>query len=334
MSASTFSKTGQRILVMTGGTSGFGRRVVERIVAERLDWRVLLLARPSPHARSLAAAAAGSDRLQMIDVELASLASVEAAIDEVRAHLGGAPIDALGLNAGVQAVAGDQASIDGLEITFAVNHVAHFLVADRLARAVKPGGRIVLTSSVVHDPDAFCLVGLTRADWQPVRQQADPVRAQDHLPNRVDRGEARYCGSKLLNLMTARHLAAEHPAIGVLAFNPGLVPGTDIARERNILQVLGWKYIMSALAPVLPATRTVERSASDLLWLLTEADPLSMTGSYVDGRTVAPGSASSRDAAKIAEMAGETRAIIAEVRARRGGASAVAAPPSGAGISA
>lgn len=318
MTAST-APDGQRILVMTGGTSGFGRRVVERLIGERPDWRILLLARPSPQAQSLAAAAAGSGRLEIIDVELASLVSVEAAIARVIERAGGQPIDAVSLNAGLQAVAGDQASPDGIELTFAVNHVAHFRIAERLVDRMRPGGRIVLTSSVVHDPAAFCLVGLTRADWQPVRQQADPARAQDHLPDRVDRGEARYCGSKLLNLMTARHLAALHPEIAVLAFNPGLVPGTDIARERNFLQILGWKYIMTGLAPILPGTRTLERSAGDLLWLLTDADARAMTGCYVDGRLVAPGSPDSRDAAKIAAVVRETHAIIDETLARNAG---------------
>ena len=47
--------------------------------------------------------------------------------------------------------------------------------------------------------------------------------------------------------MHARHLAQELPDIGVIAFNPSVVPGTEIGRDRNWLQKLGWKYIMPRL---------------------------------------------------------------------------------------
>jgi len=65
------------------------------------------------------------------------------------------------------------------------------------------------------------------------------ARSQAHIAGIADRGEARYCASKLLNLMHVRHLARELPAIGVVAFNPSVVPGTEIGRDRNWLQQLG-----------------------------------------------------------------------------------------------
>jgi NAD(P)-dependent dehydrogenase (short-subunit alcohol dehydrogenase family) len=157
-----------------------------------------------------------------------------------------------------------------------------------------------MTSSEVHDPDVFCLLGIGRATWQDPLVLADPVRAQEHVVDVVDRGEARYCASKLLGLMHARHLARELPGIGVLAFNPSVVPGTEIGRDRNWLQQLGWKYVMPVLAPILPGARTLERSASDLLWLVTDADARSLSGQYVDGRMPQPGSDESRDPVKIA----------------------------------
>ena len=91
--------------------------------------------------------------------------------------------------------------------------------------------------------------------------------------------------------MHVRHLAQELPDIGVVAFNPSVVPGTEIGRDRNWLQQLGWKYIMPALAPILPGRpQRSSRSASDLLWLVTEADARSLSGQYVDGRVPQPGS--------------------------------------------
>jgi hypothetical protein len=104
----------------------------------------------------------------------------------------------------------------------------------------------------------------------------------------------------LLNLMHVRHLARELIDIGVLAFNPSVVPGTEIGRDRNWLQRLGWKYVMPLLAPVLPGARSLARSSSDLLWLLAEADAGRLTGCFIDGRKPQPGSEESRDPAKIA----------------------------------
>ena len=214
--------------------------------------------------------------------------------------LGSHPIDALALNAGIQTVSGDQSSADGLELAFAVNFLAHFLIVERLKGLLRPEGRIVMTSSEVHDPDVFCLMGIGRATWQDPLVLADPARSQEHVVSIVDRGEARYCASKLLSLMHARHLAQELPGIGVMAFNPSVVPGTEIGRDRNWLQQLGWKYIMPLLAPILPGARSINRSSSDLLWLVTEADARSLSGQYIDGREPQPGSSESRDPAKIA----------------------------------
>ncbi len=299
-----------KTLVMTGGTSGFGRRMVERMIRDHSGWRLLLLARASDQADELAARA-GPNRLTLVPCDLASLASVAEAVADVSHLLGDAPVDALALNAGLQSILNDQRSADGLELTFAVNHLAHVMIADRLLEHMRPGGRIVITASEVHDPDAFCMVGITRAIWEDPVILADAERAQAHLPERVDRGEARYCASKLLNVMHARHLAQAAPHLASIAFNPSVVPATNIARDRNFLQILGWKYIMPALTPILPGVRSMTQSSGDLLWLLTQADATALTGQYVDGRIVQPGSVNSRDRVKIERTMLVSRELIA-----------------------
>jgi NAD(P)-dependent dehydrogenase (short-subunit alcohol dehydrogenase family) len=288
-----------KCLVMTGGTSGIGRRVLERLLVERPDWTIFLLARPSARFDELKAMPGAGQRLLTIEADLANLRSVNHACDEVLQWAGARTIDVLALNAGLQTVRGDMASADGLELAFAVNFLAHFLIAERLKHRMQPGSRIVVTSSEVHDPEAFCLMGIGRATWQDPLALADPVRSQHQIASVVDRGEARYCASKLLNLMHVRHLAQELPGIGVIAFNPSVVPGTEISRDRNWLQQLAWRHVMPVLAPILPGARALDQSASDLLWLLTEADAQSLSGQYVDGRAPQPGSPESRDQAKI-----------------------------------
>jgi len=286
-------------LVMTGGTSGIGRRVVERLLAKYPDWRIFLLARPSVRSRELCGLR-GSERLTVIDADLANLESIDCACDDVICSLDSLSIDAIALNAGVQTVSQDAASVDGLELAFAVNFLAHFLIVERLKNHIRPGGRIVSTSSEVHDPEAFCLMGIGRATWQDPLILADPVRAQQTILSAVDRGEARYCASKLLNLMHIRYLAKEMPTVDVVAYNPSVVPGTEIARDRNWMQRLAWSYVMPLVSRFLPGTRSLEQSSGDLLWLLTDADTQSMSGNYVDGREIKPGSLESRDRVKIA----------------------------------
>ena len=186
----------EKCLVMTGGTSGIGRRVLWKLLSERANWTVILFARQSPRVDALKTLPGASERLAIVNVDLASLGSVDRACDEVVSLLGTRPIDALAVNAGVQTVTGDRASADGLELAFAVNFLAHFLIVERLKGRLRPEGRIVMTSSEVHDPDAFCLMGIGRATWQDPLVLADPARSQEHVASIVDRGEARYCASK------------------------------------------------------------------------------------------------------------------------------------------
>ncbi len=296
-------------VVMTGGTSGFGRRTLEMFLDGAHGRHVFLIARQSRQAMELANKF-GSRRLTIVFADLADLEAVDHAAARILSLLDGKPIDALALNAGVQPVLGDRESLNRLELCFAVNHLAHFHLASRFAGAMRPRGRIIVTSSKVHDPTAFCLVGITRAHWEDPLVAADPDRAQCHLAERVDRGEARYCYSKLLNLLHVRHLAQALPEVASIAFNPSVVPGTEIARDRNLLQILGWKYILPLLAPALPGLRSIERSAGDLAWLLTMPDVGVLSGHYVNGRMVESGSADSRDPMKVRRVVEVSRHLI------------------------
>src|SRR5215472_821234 len=226
----------RKLCVITGGTSGIGCSVVARLLADWQNYRIIVVARPSPRISQLRTLPGASERLSVVNGDLSSLGSIAKACDQIQGMLGSDRIDVLGLNAGVQIVRGNASSAEGLEPSFAVNFLAHFLIVERLKGLLRPGGRIVFTSSEVHDPDAFCLMGITRATWQDPLLLADPVRSQDHVASPVDRGEARYCASKVIGLMYVRHLARALPGVSVLAFNSSDVPATEIARDCNGLQ--------------------------------------------------------------------------------------------------
>src|SRR5262245_45560535 len=146
--------------VMTGGTSGIGRGVVERLLGDWPDRRIVLIARSSPRIDQLYALPGARQRLSVINGDLASLKSVAQACDQITSLLGADPIDALALNAGIQVVHGNVSSTDGLELSFAVNYLAHFLVVERLKGLLHPGGRIVFTSREVADPAPSSRIGI------------------------------------------------------------------------------------------------------------------------------------------------------------------------------
>jgi NAD(P)-dependent dehydrogenase (short-subunit alcohol dehydrogenase family) len=85
-------------------------------------------------------------------LDLSSLASVRHFVREVDAT--DLPIQALVCNAGLQLGRGPQRSADGFELTFAVNHLGHFLLTNLLLRrlAANAPARIVVVASGVHDP--------------------------------------------------------------------------------------------------------------------------------------------------------------------------------------
>ena len=117
-----------RTLVMTGGTRGLGRAVVDRVLALP-DWRIILFARGANPLTGLAPAVAS--RVDVVAADLADLRSVQRACSDVRSRLGGSSdFEALALNAGLQSARKDPVSADGFELHFAVNHLAHVLIAD------------------------------------------------------------------------------------------------------------------------------------------------------------------------------------------------------------
>lgn len=142
----------------------------------------------------------------------------------LKKRLEGARIDMLVLNAGAQFRGAAKPTVDGFEPTFAINHLAHYLLARLLLSNIAEGGRVVITTSDTHDPAHFPLAP----------RQIDPRRLAH--PERAGSASMRaYPASKLCNLLTARALAALDEVmarhIQVIAYNPGLTLGTNLGRS-------------------------------------------------------------------------------------------------------
>jgi NAD(P)-dependent dehydrogenase (short-subunit alcohol dehydrogenase family) len=133
--------------------------------------------------------------------------------------LDGTKIDILIMNAGAQFGNTRHRTGDGFESTFAINPLAHYLLL-RLLTPSLANATIVITTSDVHDPKMV------------------PLDPRNSIPKHwlipIIPGIRAYAGSKLCDLLTALAFEASIDAqtndMWVIAYNPGLTPGTSLFR--------------------------------------------------------------------------------------------------------
>lgn len=227
------------IVVMTGATSGLGSFAVQTIAA-RPGTRVIIGARGTGRSAPRC--------VDILPLDLASLASVREFAATVIEQLGDQRIDILVLNAGLHGSPADHRSADGYGLTFAVNHLAHYLLARLLMPVMADRGRMVITSSNMHDPP-FKRIAQKSID---VKEWSDPT------PGGSGAGIRSYTASKLCNLMTALSLArleiVKHRKIDVVAFNPGLTGGVA-GRDASLLQRIAVRALTRTIFPLLALFR-------------------------------------------------------------------------------
>ena len=262
---------------MTGATSGIGADAAKRILAQP-GIRLIIGAR-GEHK--------GPAGAEVIPLDLASLASVRIFADQVKDRLDGSHIAMLVLNAGVQPMDTKKRTVDGFEVTFAVNHLAHYLLARLLVPLMADGGRLVMTTSDTHDPAIF---------WGAPKT-LDPEALAHPENNKGSEKFSPYPASKLCVLLTARSFAAlaqtQAPHITVIAYNPGLTLGTGLNRDAS----RGAGVLMRAIIPLIgifkPQFRsgTPERAGKALAQLtLGEINPPAghVYASWVKGKLAFP----------------------------------------------
>ncbi len=136
-----------KIALVTGVTAGIGQETM-RVLALR-GARVLAVGRTRERAAAAVAQLKGIQRdlITPFGCNQEKLTDVAAFTDEI-ARLG-VSLDIVVANAGVVGK-WYRETIDGLEKTFLVNHLATFVLVNRLVPRVSPGGRIVIVSSNAH----------------------------------------------------------------------------------------------------------------------------------------------------------------------------------------
>jgi NAD(P)-dependent dehydrogenase (short-subunit alcohol dehydrogenase family) len=236
------------IIVMTGGTSGLGEVAARRFI-QTPNTRLLLGARRG-----------GPPGAERHSLDLMRLESVRCFASMVGGELGPAQINALVLNAGLLFPNASTRSADGFEATFAVNHLAHYLLLRLLLPRLAEGAIVILTTSSTHDPVEKTIIAPPRhAD---ARLLAHPERDTNRDPHPLIAGGRAYSSSKLCNVLTARALAA-HPdtmtrRLTVIAYDPGHTPGTGLVRNGNFVVNFFWKPLAPALRLMLRGSNTPE----------------------------------------------------------------------------
>jgi NAD(P)-dependent dehydrogenase (short-subunit alcohol dehydrogenase family) len=305
------------VALITGATSGLGLACARDLLA-RADprWRLLLASRSAAEGARVAAElneAAGRDAVEFVALDLGDLDGVSAFGARLRAR--GLKLDALVCNAGLQFTVPTRTA-RGFEATFGVNHLGHFALTRELEPILAPHARVIVVSSDTHDPKQATGMPAPRFLDPEVlaRPENDPARTfeQGDKPGLSQR--RRYTTSKLCNVLFAyewdRRIrsgsTAAPPSVTVNAFNPGLMPGTGLARDYPAPARLIWNHILPALRPLLKRmgkdVNTTEASGAALADMVAGPAWAGVTGRYVSGRDVIQSSDESYDLEKAARL--------------------------------
>jgi NAD(P)-dependent dehydrogenase (short-subunit alcohol dehydrogenase family) len=202
---------GKRVLV-TGVSAGLGVETARALAAHGAE--VVGAARDLVKAKAATAQvranAANGGGLELVELDLASLASVRACADALIADRG--RFDLVIANAGVMACPFGKTA-EGFETQFGTNHLGHFVLINRVAALMKPGSRLVNLSSAGH---RYADVDLDDPNFE--RTSYDPWIG--------------YGRSKTANILFAVEFDRRHKASGVsaVAVHPGGIQ-TELSRH-------------------------------------------------------------------------------------------------------
>lgn len=258
----------EHLAAVTGATSGIGLEIARSLAREGV--RVALVCRDASRGESARREIADScpeAALDLFVADLSARAEVLRLGAEMRARL--PRLDVLVNNAGVVRARREE-TIDGIEWTLAVNHLAPFLLTNLLVPLLgaSAGARVVNISSDTHRGVALDLDDLqSRAGY-------DPFLA--------------YRRSKLANVLFSYALARrfETQGIGVFAVAPGMV-ATGIVREAPPWYQVEWNL----------ASRPAAEGALTPVWAARAPELVGKTALYLRDRAAAPSSPESYDVA-------------------------------------
>jgi NAD(P)-dependent dehydrogenase (short-subunit alcohol dehydrogenase family) len=243
-----------KVCMVTGATSGVGLVTAQALA--RQGATLLVVGRnPERGAATVSRIQqeTGNSAVESIIADLSAQAQVRRLASEVQRRF--ARLDVLINNAGALFVR-RQLSDDGVEMTFALNHLAYFLLTNLLLDHLKasPSGRIVNVSSEAHRG-----ARLDFADLQGRHRY---------------RGWRAYARSKLANILFTYELARRLEGTRVVAnaLHPGFV-ATNFGRNNRGLTAMLWRILqLAAISP--------EEGAQTIIHLASSAEVNGINGRY------------------------------------------------------
>ena len=256
-----------RVCVVTGASGGIGKAAAGGLAARGATVVLVVRSRERGEAaRGEIARATGSRALHVVLADLSRQAEVRRAADEVRSAFGAVHVL---LNNAATYTGRRRETEDGIELQWAVNHLAPFLLTNLLmpALAAARPARVVTVSSNAHRSAVL--------RWDDLQMKRGFYR-----------GLRQYCNTKLANLLFTRELARRAVGDGVTAnaLHPGVV-ATEL--------LLGG---FPPLRLVRRWMRTPEQGAATAVHLATDPAVAGVTGEYfIDNRPVPPSPAATDD---------------------------------------
>jgi NAD(P)-dependent dehydrogenase (short-subunit alcohol dehydrogenase family) len=293
----------QSTIVMTGASRGIGRIAAERILRQSPDVHLLVVARGAAGVRLAAELGAGGHAVSYVAADLGSLDSVRSAAAEIRDRLERGelpPLRGFVGNAGMQYTNALTEGPDGFESTFTVNVLANHLFVRLLEDRFETPARIVITASDTHFGDFKHNMGMVPG---PAWTSPDVLAHTGAFPKPESAigGRTAYSTSKLAAIYLVHEYARRLPAgIDAVAYNPGFVPGTGLARNAGPVARFAMRRILPVmtLTPLASSRSAAGRYLADVVLGTTEAP----TGSYVDRSRVARSSEESYDPQREREL--------------------------------
>jgi NAD(P)-dependent dehydrogenase (short-subunit alcohol dehydrogenase family) len=263
---------GKRVII-TGATGGIGLAAAEALAGRGAQ--LALVARDEDRARRAKAqietASGTQDSVDVLSADLSSQRSVRDLAAEILERY--PRIDALVNNAGAM-YSTRRVTEDGVELTWALNHLAPFLLTTLLLDRLKQSApaRVITTASDAHRGASLPL---------------DDLNAEKAYSAK---GFRRYGQSKLANILFTLELGSRLESSGVTAscFHPGLVA---TGFNHNNGGVMGL-----AMTILKPFSRSPEKGAETLVWLCDSDQVPATNGGYFVDKKLATPSAAAQDA--------------------------------------
>jgi NAD(P)-dependent dehydrogenase (short-subunit alcohol dehydrogenase family) len=272
-----------KFYLITGATSGIGLEVAAQLAGADQANFIIVGARDPSKAEALRKAVP-HQQLLVLKLDTSSLTSVKSFAAEVHNILATNKLSGLALNAGVQIISGNQYSEDGHELTFATNVLGHIVLFELLQSALKSVSVIVSTASGTHDKDhKLAKPYKFYGGYFPSAKDVASGNVS-HSTDKAQMGRDRYATSKLCNILFTYAMARKFEDSGprFIAFDPGLMPGTELARDQPTAIRFAWKNILPTAAKMIDGASTAKRSGAMLAQLLSQKCYSTGTGLHIE----------------------------------------------------